>query len=125
VARARGIYELGTSQQLSSPEILWKSYIDFEISEGERDKARALYERLVGLSGHWKVWISWAKFEGMDITLGGDDEDEEEEGEGGGVQVLPGDKELARGVWRKGYDALKARGEVDGVSYSLKRLRWN
>ena len=57
--RVRGIYELGVSQSaLSMPELLWKAYIDFETEEGEREKARALYERLIELSGHVKVWIS-------------------------------------------------------------------
>jgi len=36
------------------PELLWKAYVDFEIEEGERELARALYDQLVGLSGHVK-----------------------------------------------------------------------
>ncbi|KAG2113386.1 hypothetical protein DEU56DRAFT_761948 [Suillus clintonianus] len=49
------IFELGVSQaSLSMPEILWK-YIDFEVDEqGDREKTRSLYERLVVLSGHHK-----------------------------------------------------------------------
>ena len=51
-SRTRAIYELGVSQaQLSMPELLWKAYVDFETEEGEREKARALYERLLKLSG--------------------------------------------------------------------------
>jgi crooked neck len=39
--RARGIYELAISQpRLDMPEILWKSYIDFEIEQEETDRAR-------------------------------------------------------------------------------------
>jgi len=34
------------------PEILWKAYIDFEMEAGERVVVRALYERLIALSGH-------------------------------------------------------------------------
>ena len=46
-ARTRAIFELAISQSpLSMPEILWKAYIDFEVEEGERGIARALYERL-------------------------------------------------------------------------------
>jgi hypothetical protein len=51
------------------PELLWKAYIDFEIEEGDREKARSLYERLVNLSGHHKVWISYAEFEGSSIPV--------------------------------------------------------
>jgi hypothetical protein len=36
------------------PEILWKAYIDFEVDEqGDREKTRSLYERLVVLSGQF------------------------------------------------------------------------
>merc|ERR1711966_404066 len=52
------------------PEMLWKNYIDFEIDEGEGDKARALYERLLEKTGHVKVWISYAQFEGTEIGRG-------------------------------------------------------
>ncbi|EMD36199.1 hypothetical protein CERSUDRAFT_65926 [Gelatoporia subvermispora B] len=39
IARARAIFDLGISQpQLSTPEVLWKAYIDFEIEEGEQAK---------------------------------------------------------------------------------------
>ena len=51
------------------PELLWKAYIDFETEEGEREKARALYERLIELSGHVKVWISYATFEAEPIPI--------------------------------------------------------
>ena len=43
VDRVRSIYELAVDQgMLDMPEVLWKAYIDFETSEGERDKTRAL-----------------------------------------------------------------------------------
>lgn len=45
------------------PELLWKAYIDFEIAQGERERARALYERLLERTKHVKVWMSFAKFE--------------------------------------------------------------
>jgi len=49
---------------LTMPELLWKAYIDFEVDEqGDREKACSIYERLIGLSGHHKVWISYAEFE--------------------------------------------------------------
>ena len=43
--------------------ILWQAYIDFEISEGEFERTRELYERLLDRTKHLKVWISYAKFE--------------------------------------------------------------
>lgn len=54
------------------PEMLWKNYIDFEIEESEGDKARALYERLLEKTGHVKVWISFAQFEGTEVGKGVD-----------------------------------------------------
>jgi crooked neck len=69
--RCRAIYELAVSQKLlDSPESLWKGYIDFEIEEGESENARGLYERLLERTGHVKVWISYAQFEGSDIGKG-------------------------------------------------------
>ncbi|XP_060670702.1 uncharacterized protein LOC112488786 [Ziziphus jujuba] len=62
--RARSIFELAIAQPaLDKPENMWKTYIDFEISQGEFERARDLYERLLKLTKHVKVWISYAKFE--------------------------------------------------------------
>ncbi|CAH8268222.1 unnamed protein product [Arabidopsis lyrata] len=62
--RARAIFELAISQPvLDTPELLWKAYIDFEISLGELERTRALYERLLDRTKHYKVWLSFAKFE--------------------------------------------------------------
>ena len=55
---------------LDMPEMLWKNFIDFEIDEGEGDNARALYERLLEKTGHVKVWISYAQFEGTEVGRG-------------------------------------------------------
>jgi crooked neck len=69
--RARAIYELAVGQPaLDRPEMLWKAYIDFEIEEGEASNARKLYERLLNLTGHVKVWISFAQFEATDMGSG-------------------------------------------------------
>ncbi len=41
VERARAVYELAINQpRLDMPEILWKSYIDFEVEMEETDRAR-------------------------------------------------------------------------------------
>lgn len=61
---AREIFKLAIDQpSLDTPELLWKAYIDFEISEREFDRTRALYETLLDRTKHVKVWISYAKFE--------------------------------------------------------------
>ncbi|NXW55753.1 CRNL1 protein, partial [Eurystomus gularis] len=64
IDRARAIYELAISQpRLDMPEVLWKSYIDFEIEQEEYEKTRNLYRRLLQRTQHVKVWISFAQFE--------------------------------------------------------------
>lgn len=69
------------------PEVLWKAYIDFEISEGESDNVRSLYNRLLERTNHVKVWISYAQFESSDI--------------GGGL-------EASRKIFQQGYGILFA-----------------
>jgi len=96
------------------PEILWKAYIDFEVEEGERAAARALYERLIALSGHVKVWISYALFEAEAIPLPRvereeEEEEEEDEDEEKEAKMVPGDQALARQVFEKGYKDLKSK----------------
>jgi crooked neck len=62
--RARAIFELAVDEpQLDMPELVWKAYIDFEEEEGEYERTRQLYERLLQKTDHVKVWISWAQFE--------------------------------------------------------------
>jgi crooked neck len=113
-ARARAIYELGVNQSpLSMPEILWRAYIRFEVNEGERDKVRSLYERLLKQSSHVKVWISYAKFEAGPIRVRREvreeDEDEDEEVEST-WKMVPGQIERAREVFEQGYKDLKSQG---------------
>lgn len=75
--RTRAIFELAVSQaQLDMPELLWKAYIDFEEEEGEYERTRDLYERLLEKTDHVKVWISYAHFE---INIPEDEEEEQEE----------------------------------------------
>lgn len=52
---------------------LCQTYIDFEISEGEFERTRALYERLLNRTKHLKVWISYAKFEASAMEDSEDD----------------------------------------------------
>ncbi|KAJ6597040.1 pre-mRNA-splicing factor CLF1 [Mycena vulgaris] len=110
-ARTRAIFELGVSQSpLSMPELLWKAYIDFEIEEGERETARGLYERLIQLSGHVKVWISYALFEAEPIPIARASREDEDEDEEADVRVVDGDAGLARQVFERGYKDMKSKG---------------
>ncbi|KAK5879646.1 hypothetical protein CesoFtcFv8_022743 [Champsocephalus esox] len=71
VERARAIFELAIGQpRLDMPEVLWKSYIDFEIEQEEFGNTRNLYKRLLQRTQHVKVWISFAKFE---LSIDGSD----------------------------------------------------
>nr|XP_005483519.1 crooked neck-like protein 1 [Zonotrichia albicollis] len=64
IDRARAIYELAIDQpRLDMPEVLWKSYIDFEMEQEEFERIRRLYRRLLQRTQHSKVWISLAQFE--------------------------------------------------------------
>ncbi|KAJ3510460.1 hypothetical protein NLJ89_g4661 [Agrocybe chaxingu] len=111
--RARKLYEKYLEFDPAN-SIAWlkyaelESYIDFEIEEGERETARSLYERLTQLSGHVKVWISYAMFEAESIPASseweGTSDDEENR------PSLPGDISLARQVFERGYQDLKRQG---------------
>jgi len=82
--RARAIFELAITQPvLDMPELLWRSYIDFETEEGDTDKARGLYKRLLDRTKHVKGWMSYAQFESTS-----------------------GDVDLARKVYEAGFKAL-------------------
>lgn len=43
-------------------EMIWKKYIDFEIKNGTVDKAGTLYERLLKVKKHVKVYAAYATF---------------------------------------------------------------
>ncbi|TFK98675.1 pre-mRNA-splicing factor CLF1 [Pterulicium gracile] len=113
-ARARAIFELGVTQpSLSMPEVLWKAYIDSETEEGERERVRDLYERLIQLSGHAKVWISYAMFEAEAIPLPRSQREEEDDDEEEEVPMVEGDITIARTVFERGYKDLKTKGLKD------------
>ena len=99
--RARAIFELGIEQPtLDMPELVWKAYIDFEEYEGEYDRARDLYERLLSKTDHVKVWINYARFE-INVP-----EVEEEEGD----EERPVSEEAkarARKVFQRAHDIFK------------------
>jgi crooked neck len=87
-----------------------KAYIDFEIEEAERERARHLYERLLERTSHVKVYISYALMEASTLG-GGEDED------GNEIEGEAGNEEMARGVFERGYKDLRTRGEKEDVSH--------
>ena len=62
--RASAIYELAIGQDsLDTPEVVWKKYIDQEIELGNQEKVESLFERLLQLAPHSKVFISYSQYE--------------------------------------------------------------
>ena len=57
---------------------VWQAYIDFEIAEGELERTWASYERLLDRTKHYKVWVSFAKFEASAAEQEEDEKEEEE-----------------------------------------------
>ncbi|WIA40318.1 hypothetical protein OEZ86_013688 [Tetradesmus obliquus] len=130
--RARALFELAISQPvLDMPEALWKAYIDFEIAQGNRERTRLLYERLLDRTKHVKVWLSLAKFEAEPLPQPEEEEEQQEgeeaqqrqppPGEGAspaeheapppGEGASPAEREAravrARGVYERGLRALR------------------
>ncbi|RXK38500.1 pre-mRNA-splicing factor CLF1 [Tremella mesenterica] len=111
--RVRAIFELAVNQALDMPEIVWKAYIDFEAGEGERERARHLYERLLERTSHVKVYISYALME-VSALGGGEDED------GNEIEGEVGDADMARAVFERGYKDLRSRGEKEDRALLLE-----
>ncbi|WWC65224.1 pre-mRNA-splicing factor CLF1 [Kwoniella dejecticola CBS 10117] len=111
--RVRAIFELAVQQSLDMPEIVWKAYIDFESGEGEREKTRSLYERLLERTSHVKVYISYALME-ISVLGGGEDED------GNEIEGEAGDAELARAVFARGYKDLRTKAEKEDRALLLE-----
>ncbi|PNS19863.1 Pre-mRNA-splicing factor CLF1 [Sphaceloma murrayae] len=110
VERARAIFELAVDQaQLDMPELLWKAYIDFEEEEGEYDRTRGLYERLLAKTNHVKVWISFAHFE-INVPDGGDDDEAEEEED---KPISEEAKGRARKIFEKAHKTFKESDQKD------------
>ncbi|KAJ1901856.1 NineTeen Complex (NTC) component [Kickxella alabastrina] len=94
--RCQAIFDMAVEQPtLDMPEVLWKAYIDFEFDQADYDKTRSLYERLLDLTHHVKVWISMAHFE---LTVPHTTQDKE--------QPLA----RARAVYERAYAKLKKEG---------------
>ncbi|GAA5849701.1 hypothetical protein JCM8547_000538 [Rhodosporidiobolus lusitaniae] len=122
--RVRAIYDLAINQTaMDMPELIWKSWIDFEYDEEEYDRARELYERLLRRTSHVKVWVSFAQFEANvglaeAAALSGENDEEDEEAEREPVEVdqeavetaKQNGLERARKVFERGYADLKKKG---------------
>lgn len=135
--RVRAIYELAVDQpSMDMPELVWKSWIDFEYDVEEYERARDLYERLLRRTSHVKVWVSFAQFEGNvgmaeAAALSGEgDDDDEEEGEAAEKQPVEVDHEAveeakrqglerARKVFERGYADLKQKKLKEEVRLTL------
>ena len=105
--RTRGVFELAVAQpMLDMPELLWKAYIDFEEEEGEYDRTRALYERLLQKTSHVKVWISYAQFE-LNVPDPGEEEVEDEEEE---RPISEAAIARARKTFTRAYEEMKSQG---------------
>lgn len=107
VDRVRAIYEFAivNPQGLDIPEAVWKAYIDFEVEEGEYDRARRLYERLLDKTDHVKVWISFAEFE---VSIPEEEEEEAEEEEAERV-ISDAAKARGRAVFDRAYRRMRER----------------
>ncbi|CAK7564056.1 MAG: NineTeen Complex (NTC) component [Sporothrix epigloea] len=104
--RARAIFEMGIDQPvLDMPEVLWKAYIDFEEEEGEFERTRELYERLLERTDHPKVWISYAQFE-INIPEEADDAGDEPDEE---QPVSDAAKSRARKVFERAHDSFRSK----------------
>lgn len=90
--RAHSIYEIAINQPVDMPELVWKSYIDYEYESESFEAARELYERLLQKTEHLKVWVSFANFEAS-LPV---------------ADAMP----RARQILQRAYDSLKEQGLV-------------
>lgn len=105
LVRARAIFDLAIGQEfLDIPDMVWKAYIDFEEEEGEYDKTRSLYERLLERTDHPKVWISFAQFE---INIPDAEDEEGGEGEDAEQPISEEAKARARKVFERAHTRMK------------------
>ncbi|CAE7458156.1 CRNKL1 [Symbiodinium natans] len=52
-------------ERLDMPELVWKRYIDLEVSQNETDNARKVWQQLVSKSHHVRVYIAYSDFEAV------------------------------------------------------------
>jgi crooked neck len=119
----RALYELAISNPrgLDIPEAVWKAYIDFEVEEGEYDRARTLYEKLLDKTDHVKVWISFAEFE---VNIPEEEEEEEEDEDGAEEKIAERPISEAaqvrgRAVFERGYRRMREHDLKEEVRRSV------
>ncbi|MCO5563477.1 hypothetical protein L7F22_017119 [Adiantum nelumboides] len=118
--RGRSIFELAIAQPvLDRPELLWMAYIEFEISQGEHERTRQLYERLLDQTKHFKVWVSYAKFEATIPRV--DDGSEEQNEDSHGRKALL----RSRGVFERGLDSLRTAAPEQKEERSMLLEEWH
>ncbi|KAF8063074.1 CRNKL1 [Scenedesmus sp. PABB004] len=111
--RARALYELAIAQPvLDMPEAVWKAYIDFEIGQGNRERTRLLYERLLDRTKHVKVWISFARFEAEPLPQPDADDEQAAQrepppGEGSSAAEREARAARARTVYERGFRSIR------------------
>nr|XP_010927962.1 pre-mRNA-splicing factor clf1-like [Elaeis guineensis] len=112
IERAQAIFELAIAQlTLDMSELLWKAYIDFEISEGEYERIRQLHERLLDRIKYLKVWISYVRFKAS-IGI----EDEEVGGEAPDTALL-----YEKLLWKVYIDFEISGGEYERIKQLYER----
>ena len=123
VDRVRALYELAISNPrgLDIPEAVWKAYIDFEVEEGEYDRARTLYGKLLDKTDHVKVWISFAEFE---VNIPEEEEEEEEDEDGAEEKIAERPISEAaqvrgRAVFDRGYRRMREHDLKEEVRRSV------
>ncbi|KAF2722821.1 Pre-mRNA-splicing factor clf1 [Polychaeton citri CBS 116435] len=109
--RCRAIFELAAEQPVvDMPELVWKAFIDFEEEEGEFERTRELYERLLQKTDHVKVWTSYAQFE-LNAPSTPDAQETEAASEGVGFSATA--KARARTVFNRAHNLYKLQSLVD------------
>jgi crooked neck len=71
--------------------------LDFEIDGNEFDRARKLYERLLGRTKHLKVWLNYAEFEATAGSCGEDNTN----------QQMEEQAQRCRGVFERAFDHFR------------------
>jgi len=123
--RARAIYELALDQGREtmtedSLEEVWKAYINFERSEANPEKVRALYQRRLqiqdlGIAKRCSYWCEWATWEAQGPDVAG------LEGEQKSSISLSERAEASRKVWNAAEGSFKK--EIQAASQLVQDLQ--
>merc|ERR1712118_449330 len=99
---------MGDQPLLDMPELLWRSYINYECHYRRRKKARDLYERLLNKTQHIKVWLGYAAFGFNPLPLGMNKFKLSKKNYSGHCDETPRIREAnARNVYKRGFKSLR------------------